>query len=59
LPVKKATEILALDFCYNSGRNYVPNPLAHQAELQVWALSMIMNISDITQALLGNVSLPL
>jgi hypothetical protein len=55
LPIEETAELLPLEFCYSSGRNYVANPLAYQNELQLWALSMVMGISDITQALLGNV----
>ncbi|KAE9373708.1 amine oxidase catalytic domain-containing protein [Stipitochalara longipes BDJ] len=53
LPIRETTEILPLEFCYSSGRNYVTNPLAYQEELQLWSISMLMNVSDVTQELLG------
>jgi primary-amine oxidase len=57
LPPDETTEVLPLSFCYNSGRNYVLNPMAEQEELQKWAIGVAMNASDITLELLGAVSL--
>ena len=58
LPVSKTTEILPLSFCYNSGRNYVLNPIADVDDMAKWAIQVAMNASDITLELLGAVSLP-
>lgn len=48
LPVNETTEGLPLSFCYNSGRNYVLNPMADPDELTKWAVQVAMNASDIT-----------
>lgn len=53
LPVSSKTEILPLTYTYNSGRNYVRNPIADFASLQDFSLGLAENASDITQELLG------
>jgi hypothetical protein len=56
LPPTPATEVLPLDFCYNSGRNYVRNSMPNLPELELWACSTGSDASDITLALLDGVS---
>lgn len=58
LPVGPETKLLPLDFCYNSGRNYVSMPIfAAGFDLEVWGEEFGANVSDITMALLGGVSM--
>jgi hypothetical protein len=52
--VDSTTRILPLEFPFNSGRNYIMNPQPDLIALQSWIIEL--NISDVTQALLGNVS---
>lgn len=57
LPPRESTEILPLNFCYNSGRNHRLNPVPDQQELAKWAIGIAMEASDITLELLGSVRL--
>jgi len=53
LPVSSDTQMLPLEYTFNSGRNYVRNPIQDFAAIQDFALSLAENVSDITQELLG------
>jgi primary-amine oxidase len=58
LPPGPATAIVPLDFCYNSGRNYVRSYLPNFVDLVFWGGSIGEGVADITQALLdGEVNL--
>ena len=59
LPVTAATKVLPLSFCYNSGRNYVYNPMPNLVEMYAWAFSIGRDVSDITRALLAGEMNPL
>ena len=53
LPVSEKTEARPLDYVYNSGRNWVRNPIYDYFAIQDFAMSLAANVSDITQELLG------
>ncbi|KAK3625708.1 hypothetical protein LTR22_023453 [Elasticomyces elasticus] len=53
LPITKDSQVLPLNYMFNSGRNYVRNPMYDFGAIQDFALSMAENVSDITQELLG------
>ncbi|KAK4970550.1 hypothetical protein LTR66_011535 [Elasticomyces elasticus] len=53
LPISSGSQALPLEYCFNSGRNYVPNPVGNYVRLQDFSLALAENISDITEALLG------
>lgn len=53
LPASKATSMLPLSYCYNSGRNRVQTPLSDGLDLMGWAIQIGERVSDITQDLLG------
>lgn len=53
LPISKDSVILPLEYTFNSGRNYVSNPILDFAAVLDFALAMAENVSDITQELLG------
>ncbi|MCJ1381152.1 hypothetical protein MMC17_004261 [Xylographa soralifera] len=57
LPVDDTTQILPLDFCYNSGRNYARNPIPNIEGFLHWIIDSVEEISDITLDLLGGVPL--
>jgi primary-amine oxidase len=57
LPLQNDALLIPLEFCYNSDRNYVLNPLPDPATFQSWQSSFIHNYSDIIQTLLGAVYL--
>lgn len=53
LPISADTEILPLKYTFNSGRNYVSNPVLDYSALAEFGLSLAANASDITEELLG------
>ncbi|KAK1072971.1 hypothetical protein LTR74_002203 [Friedmanniomyces endolithicus] len=53
LPISKDSRLLPLEWMFNSGRNYVANPIQSYDIILDFALSMAENVSDITQELLG------
>ena len=53
LPVSAKTQVQPLEYVFNSGRNYVSNPVQDFAAISEWGLSLAENISDITDKLLG------
>jgi len=53
LPTSNDTQILPLEYCHNSGRNYVHSPVSDVFELLDWALNIGEDVADITQDLLG------
>ncbi|MCJ1391556.1 hypothetical protein MMC18_004420 [Xylographa bjoerkii] len=53
LPADSATQILPLDFCYNSGRNYARNPMPNIEGFLQWINKTADEVSDITLDLLG------
>ena len=53
LPVNDNTRILPLEYCYNSGRNAVRIPLMSLVALSDRGQLAALNISDITEDLLG------
>ncbi|KAK4544002.1 hypothetical protein LTR36_004776 [Oleoguttula mirabilis] len=53
LPISKDSVILPLEYVFNSGRNYVQNPMKDYTAIQDFALALAENVSDITQELLG------
>ncbi|KAK5171018.1 uncharacterized protein LTR77_004162 [Saxophila tyrrhenica] len=55
LPVGSDTQVLPLDYVFNSGRNYVANPVQDFFAIMEFGLSLAENVSDITQDLLGAV----
>jgi hypothetical protein len=48
-----------LEFCYNSDRNYVSNPVPDESVLQAWMISIARNMSDVIEELLEGVSVVL
>jgi primary-amine oxidase len=57
--VNESAEIRPLNYIFNSGRNYVKNPLPQENDLRECLLEALPDVSDITQALLGSVSIKL
>ncbi|EMC99114.1 hypothetical protein BAUCODRAFT_59376, partial [Baudoinia panamericana UAMH 10762] len=53
LPINEDSQILPLEYVFNSGRNYVRNPIQNFAAIQDFTMAMAENVSDITQELLG------
>lgn len=53
LPVDGNTQILPLEYCYNSGRNSIRIPLMNLVALGNRGQLAAINISDITEDLLG------
>lgn len=53
LPVGPNTKVLPLEYTFNSGRNWVRNPVLNYLGMEDFALSLAKNVSDITQELLG------
>ncbi|KAK4555849.1 hypothetical protein LTR86_007069 [Recurvomyces mirabilis] len=53
LPVSEETQILPLEYTFNSGRNYIKNPVQDYGAILDFALEMAEDVSDITQELLG------
>ncbi|KAK3071898.1 hypothetical protein LTR53_007816 [Teratosphaeriaceae sp. CCFEE 6253] len=53
LPISEETQMLPLDYTFNSGSNMIKNPIQDFASIQDFALNMAENVSDITQELLG------
>lgn len=53
LPISKDSLIIPLEYTFNSGRNYVRNPIQDFSAIQDFALAMAENVSDITQELIG------
>ena len=52
LPISAATELLPLQWCFASGRNYVKNPVISYQRFQAWGRQVAANVSDITLELL-------
>lgn len=58
MPPSESTKILPLDFCYNSDRGHVRDPMPNSELLLSWATDFGLNISDILGELLdGKVDL--
>ncbi len=55
LPVSSETQVLPLEYIFNSGRNYIENPVQDFSSIMRFGLSLAENVSDITQDLLGAV----
>lgn len=53
LPLSSETRMLPLTYPFNSGTNYVSNPIQDFSSLLKFGFSLAENISDITQDLLG------
>lgn len=53
LPVSSNTEIRPLSYVFNSGQNWVRNPVYDFAAIQDFGLFLAENVSDITEELLG------
>ena len=53
LPISSQTQIIPLEYVYNSGRNYVRSPVVDSNAIMDFMYAMAGNISDITQDLLG------
>ena len=53
LPVSSSTRVLPLKYTFNSGRNWVRNPVFDFVAIQNFGLQLAQNVSDITQELLG------
>jgi len=56
LPTSQETKIKPLTWPYNSGRNYVRNPLPQYEEIINWFADLGHEISDIVKDLLGEVN---
>jgi primary-amine oxidase len=56
LPTSQKTKIEPLIWPYNSGRNYVKNPLPHYEEIINWFADLGHEVSDIVKDLLGEVN---
>jgi len=53
LPISSDSQMLPLEYTFNSGRNYVRNPIQNFAAIQDFALTLAESVADITQELLG------
>ena len=53
LPITTQSKIMPLIYPFNSGRNYVSNPVTDYIAIQDFGLAVAENMSDITQDLLG------
>lgn len=53
LPVSSTTALHELSYVFNSGSNWVRNPVYDFVAIQEFGLAMAENVSDITQELLG------
>ena len=53
LPVSPETQILPLEYIFNSGRNYVSSPVQDFLAISDFGFEIATNISDITHDLLG------
>ena len=53
LPVGPETSIKPLNFCFNSGRNYVKSPVHRDTELQLYLLSALLDAYDVLEKLTG------
>jgi primary-amine oxidase len=58
LPASSETQILPLTFPYNSGRNFIQNPLPNYESILEWFASLGHEVSDVVDDLLGEVILP-
>lgn len=56
LPVSPKTRVEPLNYIFNSGHNYVRNPVQDFVAISDFGLSLALNLSDITQELLGAVA---
>ncbi|TVY81016.1 Membrane primary amine oxidase [Lachnellula suecica] len=54
LPITESTTIKSLEYIFNSGRNYVHNPVPSRDDMVRWLLETWPDVSDITQALLDS-----
>ena len=55
LPPTPSTKTLPLDYCFNSDRNFVPDPIPDQSLLLSWLVTFGVNSTDVLQELLGGV----
>ena len=53
LPVGPGTIIKPLNFCFNSGRNYIRSPVLHDASLQEYLVFTLLNAYDVLEKLVG------
>jgi primary-amine oxidase len=53
LPTSQDTKILPLSFPYNSGRNFVQNPLPKYEDILLWFSNLGHEVSDIIDDLIG------
>ena len=53
LPISSESRAYPLEYIFNSGRNYVRNPVQDFYAIMDFGLSIAKNLSDITQELLG------
>ena len=58
LPVSTQTQILPLEYVFNSGRNYIKNPIQDFFAIMEYGTSIAQNMSDITEELLGATANP-
>jgi primary-amine oxidase len=58
LPACKDTQILPLSFPYNSGRNFVKNPLPKYEDILEWFSDLGHEVSDIVDDLIGEAIRP-
>jgi len=57
LPTSDDTQIVPLTFCYNTGRNYIKNPLPEFENIVQWFTDLGNELSDLIGDLLGKVSI--
>lgn len=55
LPISQNSRILPLEYVFNSGQNYVRNPVQDFVAISQYGFALAENVSDITQELLGAV----
>jgi primary-amine oxidase len=53
LPITSESKVLPLDYVFNSGKNYIENPVQDFFAIMDFGLSLAENVSDITLDLLG------
>lgn len=53
LPITSESQVFPLSYIFNSGRNYIQNPVHDFYAIMDFGLSLAENVSDITQDLLG------
>ncbi|KAK3701618.1 hypothetical protein LTR37_015369 [Vermiconidia calcicola] len=56
LPISSESRTVPLEYVFNSGRNYVKNPVQDFVAISEYGLNIAENISDITRDLLGAVA---